>query len=97
MRSSTTRCVIEYGASPRASLGLIAGARGLALLRGRDYLLPQDVLDVAHDVLRHRLVLSYEALADGIPVDDLISQVTTAVPQPRLAPSQDTRPAELSA
>src|SRR5918995_784286 len=55
---------VAYGASPRASLGMIAAARGLALMRGRDYVLPQDVLDVAADILRHRLVLSYDALAD---------------------------------
>ena len=88
---------IEYGASPRASLGLIAAARAMALLHGRDYLLPQDVVDIAHDVMRHRLVLSYEALADGSAVDDLISKVVAAVPQPRLAPSQDTGPVELTA
>ncbi|MDQ2826506.1 MAG: MoxR family ATPase [Actinomycetota bacterium] len=81
---------IDYGASPRASLGLIASARALALLRGRDYVLPQDIVDVAPDVLRHRLVLSYEALADGVSVDDLIARVLAAVPAPRLAPSQDT-------
>ncbi len=81
---------IDYGASPRASLGLVAGARALALLRGRDYVLPQDVVDVAPDVLRHRLVLSYEALADGISVDDLIKRILATVPAPRLAPSQDT-------
>ncbi len=88
---------IEYGASPRASLGLIAGARALALLRGRDYVLPADVVDVTHDVLRHRLVLSYEALADGQLVDDLISKVIATVPQPRLAPSQDGADMERSA
>ncbi|MEA2973645.1 MAG: MoxR-like ATPase [Actinomycetota bacterium] len=88
---------IEYGASPRASLGLIAGARALALLRGRDYILPADVVDVAHDVLRHRLVLSYEALADGQLVDGLISKVVATVPQPRLAPSQDGADMERSA
>jgi len=81
---------IDYGASPRASLGLIAGARALALLRGRDYVLPQDVVDVAPDVLRHRLVLSYEALADGVSVDDLVVRVLATVPAPRLAPSQET-------
>jgi len=80
---------LDYGASPRASLGLVAGARGLALLRGRDYVLPQDVVDVAPDVLRHRLVLSYEALADGISVDDLVARILVTVPAPRLAPSQD--------
>ncbi len=88
---------IEYGASPRASLGLIAGARALALLRGRDYVLPADVVDVAHDVLRHRLVLSYEALADGQLVDELIDKVLATVPQPRLAPSQDGADMERSA
>jgi MoxR-like ATPase len=88
---------IEYGASPRASLGLVAGARALSLLRGRDYVLPADVVDVAHDVLRHRLVLSYEALADGQLVDDLISRVVATVPQPRLAPSQDGADMERSA
>ncbi len=85
---------IDYGASPRASLGLIAGARALALLRGRDYVLPQDIVDVAPDVLRHRIVLSYEALADGISVDDLLRKVLTTVPAPRLAPSQDSTPAD---
>ena len=85
---------IDYGASPRASLGLIAGARALALLRGRDYVLPQDIVDVAPDVLRHRIVLSYEALADGISVDDLLRKVLTTVPAPRLAPSQDNTPAD---
>jgi len=86
---------IDYGASPRASLGLIAGARALALLRGRDYVLPQDIVDVAPDVLRHRLVLSYEALADGVSVDDLLGRVLAAVPAPRLAPSQDTRAVDM--
>ncbi|MDQ3354365.1 MAG: AAA family ATPase, partial [Actinomycetota bacterium] len=57
---------IAYGASPRGSLGLVAAGRALALLRGRDYAVPQDVFDVAFDVLRHRLVLSYEALAEGV-------------------------------
>jgi MoxR-like ATPase len=80
---------IDYGASPRASLGLVAGARALALLRGRDYVLPQDIVDVAPDVLRHRLVLSYEALADGTSVDDLLTRLLATVPAPRLAPSQD--------
>ena len=60
---------LSYGASPRASLGIIAASRALALVRGRDFVVPQDVVDVAPDVLRHRLVLSYDALADGIPVD----------------------------
>ncbi len=86
--------MIDYGASPRASLGLVAGARGLALLRGRDYVLPQDIVDVAPDVLRHRLVLSYEALADGVSIDDLLMRILTTVTPPRLAPSQDSTPAD---
>ena len=81
---------IEYGASPRASLGMVAASRALALMRGRDYVLPQDVVDVAPDVMRHRVVLSYEALADGISVDDVIEKVLTAVVPPKLVPSQDT-------
>ncbi|HEU5108992.1 MAG TPA: MoxR family ATPase, partial [Micromonosporaceae bacterium] len=59
--------LIQYGASPRASLGIVRATRALALLRGRDYALPQDVQDVAPDILRHRLVLSYDALADDVP------------------------------
>ncbi|HEX2046225.1 MAG TPA: MoxR family ATPase [Acidimicrobiales bacterium] len=85
---------IDYGASPRASLGLVAGARALALLRGRDYVLPQDIVDVAPDVLRHRIVLSYEALADGIAIDDLLRKILSTVPAPRLAPSQDNTPVD---
>ena len=57
---------VTYGASPRASIALVTGARALAFLRGRDYVLPHDVSELALDVLRHRLVLSYEALADDV-------------------------------
>jgi MoxR-like ATPase len=77
---SDLKGMIAYGASPRASLGLVAAGRALALLRGRDYALPQDVFDVAPDVLRHRLVLSYEALADGVDVDDVLVRVLSTVP-----------------
>ena len=80
---------IAYGASPRASLGLIAAGRALALLRRRDYLVPQDVFDVAPDIFRHRLVLSYEALAQGIEVDHVLARVLSTVPAPRLTASQD--------
>ena len=78
--------MIAYGASPRASLGLVAAGRALALLRGRDYALPQDVFDVAPDVLRHRLVLSYEALADGIDVNDVLVRILSTVPAAAVAP-----------
>ncbi|MGI9120794.1 MAG: AAA family ATPase [Acidimicrobiales bacterium] len=73
---------LAYGASPRGSLGLVAAARGLALLRGRDYVVPQDVFDVAFDVLRHRLVLSYEALAEGIDADAVLARVLSVVTAP---------------
>jgi len=73
---------ITFGASPRASIHLIEGARALAFLRGRDYALPQDVVDLVPDVLRHRLVLSYEALADGVNADALIMRVLKHLPAP---------------
>jgi MoxR-like ATPase len=81
--------LIAYGASPRASIGLVQGARALALLRGRTYALPQDVFDIAPEVLRHRLVLSYEALAQGLVEDQILARVLSTVPAPRIAPSQD--------
>ncbi|MEU8073852.1 MoxR family ATPase [Catellatospora citrea] len=80
--------LIQYGASPRASLGLVRATRALSLLRGRDYALPQDVLDIAPDILRHRLVLSYDALADEIPADYVVARVLAAVPLPSVAPRQ---------
>jgi MoxR-like ATPase len=75
---------VSYGASPRATLGIVGAARALALVRGRDYVLPQDVLDVAPDVLRHRLVLSYDAVADAVPVDHIIGRVLATVPLPQV-------------
>jgi len=80
--------LISFGASPRASLGLIAAGRALAYMRGRTYVLPQDVFDVAPDVLRHRLVLSYEALAQGVTADQILGRILSTVPAPRVAPSQ---------
>jgi MoxR-like ATPase len=79
---------VSYGASPRASLGLIAAARAMALLRGRDYALPQDVLDIAPDVLAHRLVLSYDAIADGVPAEHAVRRVLETVALPQVAPRQ---------
>jgi MoxR-like ATPase len=73
---------LSFGASPRASINLILGARALALTRGRDYALPADIAELAPDVLRHRLVLSYEALADRVTADDLIKRVLEVVPRP---------------
>ncbi|OZI30754.1 ATPase [Bordetella genomosp. 10] len=73
---------VTFGASPRASIALIEGARALAYLRGRDYALPEDVVDLVPDVLRHRLVLSYEALSDGATPDQLIARILQALPAP---------------
>ena len=80
--------LIQYGASPRASLGLVRAVRALALLRGRDYALPQDVQELAPDILRHRLVLSYDALADDVPADHIVQRVLETVPLPTVAPRQ---------
>ena len=76
---------ITFGASPRASINMILAGRALALVRGREYALPQDIQEIAHDVLRHRLVLSYEALADGVDADEIIDRILAAVPVPELA------------
>jgi MoxR-like ATPase len=73
---------LTFGASPRASIHLIEAARALAFLRGRDYALPEDVMDLVLDVFRHRLVLSYEALAEGLSADDLLRRVMKAVKAP---------------
>ena len=73
---------IMYGASPRASINLILSGRALAFVRGRDYALPQDVLDMALDVMRHRLVLSYEALSDNVTSDDLLRKILDRIPIP---------------
>ena len=73
---------ILFGASPRASINLILTARALAFVRGRDYALPQDVLDMALDVMRHRLVLSYEALSDNISGDDILKKILDRIPIP---------------
>ena len=86
-RRSCTACptsqrYITFGASPRASINLILTARALAFVRGRDYALPQDVLDMALDVMRHRLVLSFEALSDDVTPDDLLRTVLAPDPRP---------------
>jgi MoxR-like ATPase len=73
---------ITFGASPRASINLILTAKALAFVRGRTYALPQDVLDMALDVIRHRLVLSYEALSDNVSSDDLLTAIFDRIPIP---------------
>ena len=71
-----------FGASPRASINMIIAGRSLAFMRGREYALPQDVRDVAIDVIRHRLVLSYEALSDNIDADFILERLMDAIPMP---------------
>jgi MoxR-like ATPase len=73
---------VSFGASPRASIHLIEGARALAFLRGRTYVLPEDVTDLVPDVFRHRLVLTYEALAEGVTPDQLIRRIMQRIPPP---------------
>ncbi|HET7477400.1 MAG TPA: AAA family ATPase [Dermatophilaceae bacterium] len=80
---------LALGASPRATLGLVAGARALALMRGREYVVPQDVRDLAVDVIAHRLVLAFDALADGVDPRVIVGQVLAAVPEPQVAPARD--------
>ncbi len=73
---------ITYGASPRASINLILTARALAFVRGRDYVLPEDVTDMALDVLRHRIVLSFEALSDDVTSDAILRTILDRIPVP---------------
>jgi MoxR-like ATPase len=74
--------MIEFGSSPRGPIGLVQSARVLALLRGRGHVSPADVRDLAQDVLRHRIVLSYDALSEGVTADQLLERVLAAVPEP---------------
>jgi len=82
---------ITHGASPRASINLILAGKALAFVRGRNYALPQDVRDLALDVLRHRLVLSYEALANGVRSDDLLTQILHTIPLPEVPLNERTQ------
>jgi MoxR-like ATPase len=73
---------ITFGASPRATINLTEGARALAMLRGRTYALPEDMTALVPDVLRHRLVLSYEALSEGLSADALVAKIMAKIPAP---------------
>ena len=73
---------LTYGASPRGSIALTEGARALALMRGRRYVLTEDMTDLVHDVLRHRISLSYEALSDGVTTDAILSRIMSKVAAP---------------
>jgi len=76
--------VIAYGASPRASINMVAAARALAFIRGRAYVLPHDVSDVSPEVLRHRLVLTYEGIAAGVSPEDIVTRLLERYPPPRI-------------
>jgi MoxR-like ATPase len=78
---------VTFGASPRASINMVLGAKALAFVRGADYALPSDVRELARDVLRHRIVLSYEALADDVSPDDLLDPLISSVALPDVDPS----------
>src|SRR5918911_808735 len=80
---------VEFGASPRGSINLVHAGRALAMLRGREYVLPVDVRDLALDVLRHRIVLTYEALAAGVDADRVLDRVLETVPMPRIELAQE--------
>jgi MoxR-like ATPase len=84
--------LLAFGASPRASLGLVAAGRALALLRDRQYVLPEDIGDLAADVLRHRLVLTFDAVAEGVTVEKVLDQLIGSIAPPAVAPSQSRVP-----
>jgi MoxR-like ATPase len=75
---------VTFGASPRSSINLVLAARALAYIRGREYVVPEDLTDLALDVMRHRLVLSYEALSDEVTPDVILAKIlaNTPVPEP---------------
>ncbi|WFE38849.1 MoxR family ATPase [Micromonospora sp. WMMD998] len=89
--------LLAYGASPRATLGLVAAARAQALIRGRDYVLPADIRELAVDVLAHRLVLSFDAVADGVSGEDVVRRLVEAVPPPRLVAGPTAATPDLAA
>ncbi len=87
---------LAYGAGPRASLGLVAAARAIAVLHGRHHITPADIRDVGEDVLTHRLVLSFDALADGLDPRDIVRRVLATVPQPDLGQPPPPPPAPVA-
>ncbi len=86
-----TAAFITFGASPRASIALIEAARALACLRGRSYVLPEDVKALVSDVLRHRLVLSYAAHAEGLTADDVIAKIVPRISLPEHVRTEASR------
>jgi len=85
---------VTYGVSPRASIYMVLAAQALALVRGREYALPEDVLSIAPDVLRHRLVLSYEALGDDVNPEDIVGAILAAIPQPEVVLRERGEPSD---
>jgi MoxR-like ATPase len=83
---------ISLGASPRGTLGLISAARAMAVLRGRRFVVPQDIFDVAPEVLRHRITLTYDALADGITTDHVLNEILSRVQAPQISPATNVAP-----
>jgi MoxR-like ATPase len=89
--------LIALGASPRGTLGLLSSARALAVLHGRRYAVPQDVYDVAPEVLRHRITLTYDALAEGVHPETVVESLLGRVPAPSISPQQEGRPHAVTA
>ena len=85
--------LITYGASPRASIGLVEGSRALAMLRGRDYVLPEDMVNLVPDVLRHRVVVSYEAMSEGLNSEALIDRIMATIQPPSKLSAPERRAA----
>src|SRR5579859_2099083 len=88
--------LVEFGASPRGPIGLVQAARVLALLRGRGHVVTEDIRDLAYDLLRHRIVLSYDALSEGVSSDQVLEQVLAAVAEPGAGRLTDPPPGEAS-
>ena len=89
-KASALYCaLIMLGASPRASLALVRGARALAMVRGRAYATPQDVFDLAPEVLRHRLILTYEAIARDVTVEQVLNRLLSTVPATQISPRHE--------
>jgi len=85
---------VTYGVSPRASIYMVLSAQALALVRGRDYTLPDDILALARDVLRHRIVLSYEALGDDVTADDVLDAILARIPMPQGVSQEQRAPVD---
>jgi len=86
---SEIKPLVEFGVSPRATLALLSGAKAMAIIKGRTYCTAQDVFDITRDVFRHRLLLTYEALAKDVKPDDVINRILTVVPAAAIATAEN--------